>query len=338
MKTLTRRAWLKITYDNKNISSNLAPFLKSFSYNDVMSGEADDIDITLEDRQGIWKGDWLSDKGAMLNVSILTQAWWMKNNKIEELPLGIFEIDEIEMSGQPEEVKIKGVSVPNNSALRGEDKSRSWEKTKLSVIGNDIATGAGMALYYDTEDVEIDRVEQSQQSDLSFLMKLCKDHGLALKISDNQIIIFDEVKYEQAKPIVTITKGQDLIKSYSIKSSTRDVYCACHVKYKNAKTNEVIEYTFTLPGKKGKTLEVNEEVKSIAEAEKLAKKKLREKNKDEVTMSITLVGAFYFSASSVYEIKGFGKFDGNYIATRANHDIGSGYIVSMDLRRCLDGY
>lgn len=334
---LARRAHAKILYDKKDISQDIAPFLKSFSYTDVMSGEADDISITMEDRQEIWKADWLPEKGAILTVSLICQTWQGEGE--EELPLGQFEIDEIEYSSPPNEVKIKGVSVPNNTQLRGVDKNRSWEKTKLSVIANDIAAGAAMKLFYDTnDDPKLDRAEQTEQSDLGFLQKLCKDAGLALKISDMQIVIFDEEKYERQEPIMKIENKKSRVKSYGLKSSIREIYTACHVKYKESKKKATIEYTYTLPNKKGKTLQVNEQVETIGEAEKLAKKKLREKNKEEITASVTHIGNIQLVASATVELCGFGNFDGRFIITRAVHEIGSGYTTKIDIRRCLDGY
>lgn len=344
---LARRTWLKVTYDNKDISTDLAPYLKSFALNDVFSGAADDIEIELEDRAELWKADWLPEKGALLNVSIMDANWQSaaeqaaqaEESAAEELPLGQFEIDEIEASGAPEVVKIKAVSVPNNTELRGVDRSRSWEKTKLSVIAKDIADAAKLELYYKTEDdPDYDRVEQTEQSDLSFLQKLCDDAGLALKITDLQIVIFDEAEAEKAEAALTITKGVDWLKSYSVKSSVRDIYAACHVKYRKSKKKEYIEATYRIEGKEGKVLQVNEEVKSQAEAEKLAKKKLREKNKEEITASMTLVGSFALLAGLTVNLAGFGKFDGKYIIAKAAHNIGGGYSVALDLRRCLDGY
>lgn len=332
-----RRTWLKITYNQADISKDIEKYLKAFSFSDVMSGEADDIRITLEDTQELWQGDWLPSKGDTLCVEIFTRAWKNVDEEEKTLPLGLFEIDEIEISRPPSEVKIKAVSVPDNSELRGVDKSRSWEKTKLSVIARDIAIGAGLELFYDTdEDPEIDRAEQSEQSDLSFLMQLCSEHGLALKISDNCVIIFDEMKYEQADPVITITKN--MLESFTIKSSTREIYKACHVKYQNSSKKELIEYTFSLPDRNGKTLEVNEEVKSIAEAEKLAKKKLREKNKEEITISARMIGNFNLLAGNTVMLNGFHSFDGKYIIIRGSHEIGNGYKMGIELRRCLDGY
>lgn len=337
MQSKARRTHIKLTYDGKDISADLAPYLKAFSYSDVLSGEADDIQITLENRAHLWEADWLPEKGALLSAAIVETAW--EGQEEQELLLGQFELDEIELSEPPSEVKLKAVSVPNNTELRGVDKNRSWEKAKLSVIAGDIAASAGFALFYDSEDdPELERAEQTEQSDLSFLQKLTNDAGLALKITDLKIAVFDEAKYEQAEPVLTIERGDNRLKSYSIKSATREVYAACHVKYQEAKGKETIEATFKAPGKTGKTLEVNEQVKSAGEAEKLARKKLREKNKEEITVRASMMGAFVLLAGSTVQLQGFGKFDGKYIITRAGHEVGSGYTVSLEMRRCLDGY
>ena len=336
-----RRAWIKCLYNNKDISSSLEPYLKSFTYNDVISGQADDISLTLEDIENLWSNDWLPEKGAILTISIVTQAWWKDNVSIEELPLGTFEIDEVEYSGPPTEVKIKGVSVPDNTELRGTEKSRAWEKVNLSTIARDIASNAGMEIFYDTEEIYLERAEQSQESDLEFLLKLCNDNGLALKISNNQIVIFDEADYEAKEAVDELELKNDLIRSYSIKTKTREVYKQCHVKYKNTKENTLIEYTF-LPevnkDKNGKTLEINEEVKTTAEAERLAKKKLREKNKEEQTVSMTVYVSFFCCAGNCFTLKNFGKFDGKYILTKATHNVGSGYTCNLELRKVLEGY
>ncbi len=111
------------------------------------------------------------------------------------------------------------------------------------------------------------------------------------------------------------------------------------MKYTDTESGETIEATFTDETKKeGKTLEVKEQVKTKAEAEKLAKKRLREKNNGEYTMSVTLLGNPELVAASCVNVTGFGAFDGKYIITTATHDIGGGYTTTLELRRCLDGY
>ena len=283
---------------------------------------------------------------------MLQQKYWQTLSALpQSLRLGLFEIDEITSSGYPSEVQIKAVSVPDNNTLRGTERSRSWEKAKLQVIANDIASAAGMALFWDTEENPVlDRAEQTEQSDLSFLYAICKDKGLALKISDKKIIVFDEAKYEAEKAKITIVKPGIIYKKesgmkylfvgtgYSLRTKIRDIYAACRVNYQQGSSKSNIEATYTVAGKKGKTLQVNEQVESVAEALNLAKKRLREKNKDEVTGYLNMLGNFVLLSGVTVNLLGFGAFDGRYLITRASHDIGRGYTTNIDVRRCLNGY
>lgn len=346
-----RRILTIIKYNNKDISADISKYLKSISYTDNLSGEADDLQITLEDKAGLWQSTWMPEKGALLDVMLQQKYWQTLSALPQSLRLGLFEIDEITSSGYPSEVQIKAVSVPDNNTLRGTERSRSWEKAKLQVIANDIASAAGMSLFWDTEENPVlDRAEQTEQSDLSFLYAICKDKGLALKISDKKIIIFDEAKYETEKAKITIVKPGTVYKKesgmkylfvgtgYSLRTKIRDIYAACRVSYQQGSSKSNIEATYTAAGKKGKTLQVNEQVESVAEALDLAKKRLREKNKDEVTGSLNMLGNFVLLSGVTVNLLGFGAFDDKYLITRASHDIGSGYTTNIDVRRCLNGY
>lgn len=337
---MARKATLKVIYNQKDISKDLNAYCKSFSYNDVMSGAADDMEIVLEDKDELWQGNWLPEKGDTIRASIVTTDWESPDSGEKTLELGLFEIDEIESKGFPSEVSVRGVSIPNSSALRGEYKSRSWEKAKLSIIAKDIADGAKMKLLYDTEeDPQLDRAEQTEQTDLSFLMKLCTDAGLALKVTDEQVVVFDTKKYEEKPSILTIQKKGEWVIGYSIKTKIRDIYKTCRVTYRESKNKEVITGEFTRPdGKDGQVLVVNEQVKTIAEAQTLAKKKLRAANAEEATASLTLIGNIEIVAGVTLDLSGFGKFDGKYIVTKCTHAGGSGYTVGIDVRRVLDGY
>ncbi|WP_288570619.1 phage late control D family protein [uncultured Mitsuokella sp.] len=332
-----RTAAVYCMYDGKDISADLAGFLKSFSVREVLSGEADSAEITLEDREELWQGGWMPDRGAIMTVTIGVGDWEASGDN-RTLPLGKFEVDEITNTGPPNEAKIKLISIPNSSNLRSVEKTRAWEKVKLSQIIKDVADGAGMESYYDADDDPIqERAEQSEQTDLSFLQKLCKDAGLALKVTDEKIVVFDIAKYEQADPVMEIWKNQVL--SFDCRTTIHDIYKACHVKYKHSQKDELIEYTFTDPNRKdGQTLQVNEKVDSLEAAEKLAKKKLHEKNLEEVSVSLTMMGNFALLASNTVQLHGWHNYDGKYLITRSTHDVGNGYTTKIELRRVIDGY
>lgn len=327
-----------LKYNNLDISNDLQPYLKTFNCTDYSSGKADDLQITLEDRAGLWKGDWYPDKGATLTASIMVQNWDQLDT-IAYLPLGTFELDEISGDGPPESVTVKAVSVPVSTSLRGEDKTRAWEKTTLQAIAGDIASGAGLELYWDTdEDTEYDRIEQAEKSDLAFLQTLCEDAGLSLKVTGTQIVIYDDSKYEQMDPVKTIIKGTSDVEGYSFNSKTRDVYSAARVEYQGGKGGG-ITYTYNPPNRPntGKTLVINQRVTSIAEAERLCKKKLRQKNKEETTFNITVKGDVILVAGLTVMVQGWQKFDGKYFIEQATHG-GPKYTTQLGLRKVLEGY
>ncbi|WP_409176665.1 phage late control D family protein [Brevibacillus fortis] len=335
-----RRAKLQVIYDNHDITADLHPHLISWTHTDNLSGQADDLQITVEDKERKWSGPWMPEEGAVLRAKVIRENW-EQDGKTDYLSLGQFEIDGIEISFPPSAVTIKAISVPESSSLRGEPKNRAWEKTKLSVIAGDKAKKSGLKLFFDAEDVEYDRIEQTEETDLVFLMRLCNDAGLCLKITDKQLVIFDEEKYESRPAIDTIKRDAPSIKSFRTRLTTQGAYRACRVEYQSPKKKKKVSYTYTPPSapKTGRTLYVNQRVTSIGEAQRLARKKLREANKDTSVASVVMIANNVYVAGHTVNLKDFGqRIDGKYIITQITRSQGSGYEMAMELRRCLEGY
>lgn len=356
-----RRAWLIVTYNGKDISESLAQYVLSFSYTDNLTGKVDDISITLEDRAELWEADWMPERGATLDITICTYNWSDLYSEEQDLQLGKFEIDELEVSSAPNVVTIKAVaiSISDDSTLRSTLRSHTWENISVQKAANDIAWQNGMKLqWYCDDNPNIDKLEQNDESDLDVLQKICDDAGFALKVTTDTIIIFDVEKFEKedvyaeyyhpGTTILNIVENQskpvqtDALLNYSFKAKIRDVYKKCHVKYAKDKDKSVIESTFVASDKKekeGATLEVHQQVSSQAEADRLAKKKLREKNCEEFTGSFSSDGNMGLCAGETIEMLGFGNFSGKYIITQTKHDISSsGFTSSVEIRKCLDGY
>ena len=81
----------------------------------------------------------------------------------------------------------------------------------------------------------------------------------------------------------------------------------------------------------GRTLIINQKADTIADAKKIAKKRLEDANRKEITGSLTLMGDLRFVGGSNITISGFGSFDGQYIIEKATHSIGSSYTTKIDL-------
>lgn len=337
--TLVRHIGVDIFAEGENVTQNISPYLKSITYTDNLSGEADTAEIEVSDANRIFVADWFPKRGITVSIT-LARGYW-DGGDIETFDLGSFECDEITNSYPPNVARIKLNSIAQNSGLRQKDESHAWENVKLSQIAADVAKKAGVKLVYDTpEDPTIKRAEQSEMSALTFLQKLCTDNGLALKVSDGKLIIFDEAKLEQQEPVSTLGYDLSVIKNFSATATLQEIYKSCEVVYKHGQKDEKITGKFDDGTKDdGKVLKINQKVESQAEAEKLAKKKLRDKNKDEIKVNLTTTGRFDYVAGNVIELKDHGFYSGRYIIEKATHTIGtSGYTVSLELRKCLNGY
>jgi hypothetical protein len=55
---LPRKAWVEIFYSDENITESIADSVISLTYSDKASGEADELQLTLHDRDGLWHNDW----------------------------------------------------------------------------------------------------------------------------------------------------------------------------------------------------------------------------------------------------------------------------------------
>jgi phage protein D len=362
--SLAYRVWCEVSYtpkgsnESKDISEEISKYLLSLDYTDTIEGQADDLTLTLEDRAQLWSDSWYPQRGSKLTVTIYTLNRSSLTEGLKSLTLGSFEIDEIELKMAPAVVQIKAVAVTSEGSLRGEKKNRTWEKITVKKCCEDIAKENGLTFdWYCEDDPPLDHVEQSDESDLEFLQKVVKDAGLCLKVDLKKLTVFDEQQQEKGEAKIfflhpgtetlaqtTQTENAETMyvykfTDYQLKAKTRDVYKACHVKYKKGKDKAVIEATFTDPNKKdGQTLEASEQCDTVAEAERLAKKKLREKNKDEVTASFNLYGDTIYAAGELVQLQHFGVFDGKYIITQVALKLGGGFTASLDMRRCLDGY
>lgn len=58
---LVRRAAVEVSFDGVDITKSVRPYLLSLTYTDNEEDEADDLQIKLEDRDGLWLCQWLND-------------------------------------------------------------------------------------------------------------------------------------------------------------------------------------------------------------------------------------------------------------------------------------
>lgn len=331
MEELALRTWVEVEYSGKNITADVSKDLVSFSFTDNESGTADDIDITLKNEHGRWSDQWMPTLGDKMKLTIHQQG----RGAGFSLPCGTFTLDSfVDSDSNGATVSFKGQSIPTKNGIKTTTKSRSWEQVKLSEIAGDIALEAGLRLTYATVvDPLYDVKSQTNMTNISFLNKICKEEALNLKVTDEQIVIFDPQEMDKKSPIKTFVRGFDKITGRSFTTQNHDTYSESTVEYDNPKTGKKESYTEKSDRiKDSKKLNTVTRAKSKAEAQRLAKAKLYEANSKETTGSMTVVGDTRLVAGEIIELIGFGKFDGTYKISKVTHIIGSGgYTSSLEL-------
>ncbi|MFC4102906.1 phage late control D family protein [Paenibacillus xanthanilyticus] len=332
-----RQAVLTATYNGKDITAELQRYLLGFTYTDNYAGQLDDLQIDLDDRERLWQSTWSPAAGDTIDARIKTINW-RGPNEFAFLPCGKFDVDSGTLSGPPDRYQLRALSLPAGSSASRERRTRAWEKVKLKTLAADIAKSARLVLLYEATDNPLyDRVEQTDQTDLMFLLEQCAREGIAIKVTNGKLVLFDEAEYEGRSPIATLQRNEAT--SYSFEWSTVDAaYRACELTYTDSK-NKTLKVTYTPPDapQKGPVLRVRDSASSEAEALRVARKRLREQNKNYGRASLALPGDTRMAAGSTITTSGWGRFDGKYIIERAKHTIGGAgaYTTDIEIRKVL---
>lgn len=367
---------LLFTEAGTSVTQDILPDLLSFSYDDKETNEADEISLTLKDPTGKWASKWKPGGGEVVRAYIASGT--VDGKKGRELFCGRFFVDSLRTSGSPRVFEMRAVSIPLNTPIRRKMVTKAWEKKTLKGIAQEIATAAKVKLLFDSQDnPSYDRQDQKAESNLRFLSRLCEDAGLSIKVTDSQIVIFDQAFYEKKKPVKTLKLGVSDILSWDFESQQSETYKTCTVSWRDPKKKQkgssggynmdlekgdggddpeydmdlqkvkkkvnvaVNTYTYTDPNVEdnGQEYQVKKRAASLDEAKRIAKATLRKLNLRSVTGSLSLVGDTSLVAGVVVELKGFGSFDGRFYIESASHSVStSGYVTSISVRRVNSNY
>lgn len=335
---------VSVKFAGADITENIKPYFLTLDYTDSEEDESDSLSIKLQDRDGLWLESWLNEAveaaaacRLTMSASIIPLDW---DGNGGALPTGRFELDSVEAGGPPATVTIKGSSLAYGSSIRQTKKTKAWEGYTLKGIAQEIAGRAGLTCLYEAaSNPYYERLEQTKQSDISFLSELCHDAGISLKCTDGKLVLFDQSIYEALPSVMTIRRGDGSYQDYALSTAAAETqYGSCHVSYMDPATGKCVEGTAAADGDDGESeqvLEITAKVGSAAEAQSLAEKQLRLHNKYNRTASFTLPGNTALAAGVTVTLSGFGGWDGKYMVKQAVHSVGGGYTTKIDLRKIL---
>lgn len=143
------KAIIKVVYNGVNITEDVSRHLISFQHTDNVSGKSDEIELTLDDASAQWRNEWYPSKGDKINCKI---GW-----PGDVLNCGDFTVDEIELSGPPSTIHLRGLSTPSTGSMRTKN-SKAREGKTLRQIAQEIASKHGLTLSEGSKNVKTQAV------------------------------------------------------------------------------------------------------------------------------------------------------------------------------------
>lgn len=219
----------RVIADQQDITDLLRDRLLSIRTTDKPGMEADDCEIHIDDRDGAVA---FPRKGATLEVSLGYEG--------EPLNfLGKYRVDEIEVSGPPQSLIIRGKPA-NIAATLKSQKRHSWEAVTLAAIVGDIARRNKLQPLC-ALTTPVPRADQINESDMHFMTRLALQHGATATVKDGKLIVAARGagKSASGQPMPSLTLHRDELANYSMTFPDRALFGEVQASHHNGKTGKL---------------------------------------------------------------------------------------------------
>ncbi|ANC42419.1 hypothetical protein A6V27_19605 [Hafnia alvei] len=200
-----------LTLSGRNITENISPRLIAMMMTDNRGFEADQLDITLDDSDGFLA---LPVRGAVLELFL----GWKGSALIGK---GQFTVDEIEYTGAPDTMTIRARSADFRGTMNT-SREESYHDTTLGAVIEIIAKRnklkANLAKVF--ANIAVQHIDQSQESDSQFLVRLAKRNGAEVSVKNGELLFLKPgsnlTASGQPIPIATVERADGDKHQFSI--------------------------------------------------------------------------------------------------------------------------
>lgn len=314
-----------------DITATIADRLVSLRYTDSVGLDSDELEIVLADHTPEYP-IMLPPTGAELSLSL------GYDGRLRYI--GLFVCDELELSGWPGQMTIRARAAPQDktpagkTSLRGQQ-SKAWPKgMTLGKIVADIAAAHGMqpAVAKSLASIVQPHLSQTDESDLSFLVRLARQYGAAVKPGNGKLILARKGESKATSgvemPTITLTPYDD-ITSWSVSIASRET-AGQVVAYWHAVDQAKRHEVSVGSGEPVRRLKMQYPTEAMALA--AARADLERRDRQKKTLSITMVGRPDIGAECPLILEGFRDgVSGEWLITRTEHTLGdSGYVTTIE--------
>ncbi|MDH2897324.1 phage late control D family protein [Rahnella variigena] len=200
-----------------DITTDISKRLISLLLTDNRGFEADQLDIELDDADGLMQ---MPPRGAVLSVFLgwKGQALFHK---------GEFTVDEVEHRGAPDTLTLRARSADYRGSLNSR-RDNSYHDTTLEAIVSAIAARNSLqpAVAESLKGVKVSHIDQTQETDAAFITRLAELNGGVVAIKAGKLIFIKpgSALTASGKPIPQITLSRSDGDGHTFNIADRDAY------------------------------------------------------------------------------------------------------------------
>lgn len=323
----------QIKANSADITATIAARLVSLRYTDEAGLESDALELVLADHDPAARVQ-LPATGAELALAIGYQG------ALQEV--GLFVVDELELSGWPEQMTIRARAAVFEASKGGKgqlqsQKTRDWEKgTTIGAMARTIAAEHGLEAVVAPalDKIELPHTDQMNESDINFLVRILKKYDGLVKPAGGKLVV---AKRGQAKsatgkalPAVQLTPRD--VGSYRVTMARRETSGMVVAFWHATRQSERIQVQV---GSGDPVTELKRFFPTEAQALAAARAEYDRRARKAGTLSLTLPGRADVMAEGPLVLAGFRPgVDGDWVVTRAEHSIDAGgYQTSIEAER-----
>lgn len=285
--------------------------------------QSDTCEIVLDDRD--YKIAW-PKHGAELQVSLGYRGQSLS-------PLGNYIVDEVAHNGPPNTLTIRAKAADMIASLKA-PKTREWPQTNLGELVNQIAAEHQLnpKVSEFQANIVIPHVDQTDESDLHFLTRLAKQYDSVAKPANGFLLFVSkgEVKAASGREIPPVKIASNQILQHRMTQADRGKYQAVKTYWHNLEAAINVE-VLSSDGKPVYT--VREPYPDADQAARAGRAKLKQLQRGEANLSLTLIGNTQLQAEGQIVLSGLrDPINGDWLVQRVNHqlDTNQGFTTQVE--------
>ena len=234
---------------------------------------------------------------------------------VQSLNCGLFSVQTVTRANN-KNLSFSATAVAFTS-IHKEKRSQHYQNTTLSKVVGIVAKRLKSPLKFQTTDVQIKSLNQTNETDINFLNRLAKDYNCFFSIKNGVVYFVD--RDNKDLPIATIDVSK--CSSSSLKRTSKTYYKSCTAVWHSLDDGELQSVTV---GDGEPNFKLDGTFKDRADAKAKAEAKLKSINKATIKGSLSLKGVALYAGAIVNIINTYkNEDDGLYSITSCTHRYGS---------------